>query len=594
MPSPLKAATIAWDGNNASNTAWISTVNWNPDDTGRTGGAPTAADIAEFAGVGSGTAIGINFNGTTNNGTNAQIVGQILQSGGFNRTIGNSSTTIGGTLTIAGVGGTLISNTSSNTLTLAPNTAGSFNMQVQFQTAGNINVSGSGITTISAAIAGSNGFVKTGSGRLDLTATNTHTGVTTLREGTLRIANGAGALGALPASPTTTVVLEAGTLLVDTSAGSGANRGFAIGPSTGTGTATIEVVTGRSWGISGVIANNGTSTSSLTKTGDGTLTLSGNNTYTGGTSVLAGTLSVDSGTSMGAAPASPTPGYLTINGGTLASTNTFTLSSNRGISIGPSSGSGSGTIAPASTTTLAYGGIIANNGSGTGSLTVGDTGTLVLTGTNTYTGGTTVNGGGALQVGNGGIGTTGPGVLTVATGSTIFGSGTVRGSAATTHSIAGTMRPGDRPSGTTPLANLNVEGYLVFTPVSSSFFEIGNPASAYDKITGTVGGTSVTLDGTIKVDFSSYTPVAGDLWNLLSWSTIIGSSFNPGVGLRSGANGVDEGDFDLPDLTTLSLQWNVGSFLSNGTISVQAIPEPTRCLMTVMGFVAIALRRRRR
>ena len=86
-----------------------------------------------------------------------------------------------------------------------------------------------------------------------------------------------------------------------------------------------------------------------------------------------------------------------INGGTLEGSSTFTLNANRGIAVGPTSGTGSGTIAVASGDTLTYNGIIANNSSGTGTLILGNssltsaTGTLALSGANTFSGGLTQN-----------------------------------------------------------------------------------------------------------------------------------------------------------------------------------------------------------
>jgi autotransporter-associated beta strand protein len=57
---------------------------------------------------------------------------------------------------------------------------------------------------------------------------------------------------------------------------------------------------------------------------------------------------------------------------------------------------GGGTFNVAPSTTLTLSGVIG----GTGALTKADTGTLVLTGTNSYSGGTTI-GGGTLQLGDG-------------------------------------------------------------------------------------------------------------------------------------------------------------------------------------------------
>ncbi len=124
---------------------------------------------------------------------------------------------------------------------------------------------------------------------------------------------------------------------------------------------------------------------SLTKGGPGTLVASGANTYTGTTTVSAGTLDIAADNNLGTAPAVATAGSLTINGGTLATTATFTLSANRGLSLGASGA----TIDVASGTTLTYKGIAA----GTGSLIKIDSGTLALGGANTYSGGTTVSAG---------------------------------------------------------------------------------------------------------------------------------------------------------------------------------------------------------
>ena len=85
------------------------------------------------------------------------------------------------------------------------------------------------------------------------------------------------------------------------------------------------------------------------------------------------------------APGSATAGHLTLNGGTLETTADFTLNSNRGVALGASNG----IIDVNSGTTLTYGGIMA----GSGTLTKVDTGTLTLSGVNTYSGSSTINGG---------------------------------------------------------------------------------------------------------------------------------------------------------------------------------------------------------
>ena len=112
--------------------------------------------------------------------------------------------------------------------------------------------------------------------------------------------------------------------------------------------------------VTGAISGTG----QLTKTGSGALVLIGTNTYSGGTTISAGTLQIGNGGTSGSIV-----GNVTDNG----------------------------TLAFDRSDTVAFGSVI----SGTGSLVQLGSGTLVLTGTNTYSGGTTISAG-TLQIGNGG------------------------------------------------------------------------------------------------------------------------------------------------------------------------------------------------
>jgi fibronectin-binding autotransporter adhesin len=111
----------------------------------------------------------------------------------------------------------------------------------------------------------------------------------------------------------------------------------------------------------------------LFKDGVGTLTLSGTNTYTGGTSINAGTLAVSSNVNLGA-----DTGVLILNGGTLEATSTFVTARNFAL---VNSG---GTLQTDGDLT------ISGNISGTGALNKTGAGTLALAGTDIYTGGTTI------------------------------------------------------------------------------------------------------------------------------------------------------------------------------------------------------------
>jgi fibronectin-binding autotransporter adhesin len=77
----------------------------------------------------------------------------------------------------------------------------------------------------------------------------------------------------------------------------------------------------------------------LTKMSTGTLDFSDlTNTYLGATLIQGGTVIIGSDASLGAAPAAPTPGHLTLNGGTLEWNGFFDLNANRGIAIGSNGG----------------------------------------------------------------------------------------------------------------------------------------------------------------------------------------------------------------------------------------------------------------
>jgi len=163
------------------------------------------------------------------------------------------------------------------------------------------------------------------------------------------------------------------------------------------------------------IINDSGGTTSLTKNGSGQWVLTGVNTYGGTTVINDGTLTVSADSNLGTVPGSATPNSLTINGGALSASASFALSSTRGIGLGPTGtnslsnngpASGVGTIDVASGQTLTYGGIAANyTSTNAGGLTKTSAGKLTLSGANTYTGNTTINGGTLAVSGGGSIAT---------------------------------------------------------------------------------------------------------------------------------------------------------------------------------------------
>ncbi|MGJ3244036.1 MAG: autotransporter-associated beta strand repeat-containing protein [Opitutales bacterium] len=226
-------------------------------------------------------------------------------------------------------------------------------------------------------------FEKRGDGTLILSGTNTYAGATAITGGTLQVSADAN-LGAAPGTATPDhLVFDGGTLNTTSTVTLDANRGVRLD----TGGGTFDTDGATTLTVDGIIAGNG----SLTKQGAGTLVLAATNTFTGSTSVTGGTLQADADAKFGAAPGSPTASALTLDGGTLEATATFSLDANRGITLG----AGNGTVAVDATETLTVGGTVA----GSGALTKTGDGTLVLDGTGSYAGGTTLSAGG-LDLGN--------------------------------------------------------------------------------------------------------------------------------------------------------------------------------------------------
>ena len=225
-----------------------------------------------------------------------------------------------------------------------------------------------GSQCIDAAFAGGGlgSIVKVGTGTMTLTGINTYTGGTTFAGGTVSVSadtNLGGAAGGL--------TFNGGTLQI-------------------TGTTFTSTARSITWGSNGggfdiadpannlTVSQAITGTGGLTKLGAGTLTLTGSNTYAGGTTVTAGLINFATGDNLGT-------GNITLNGGGLqwASGNTTDISG-RLNAIGTN-----GAKFDTNGTDVAF----ANGLTGTGGLTKAGMGKLTLSGANTYTGDTIVNGG---------------------------------------------------------------------------------------------------------------------------------------------------------------------------------------------------------
>jgi len=287
------------------------------------------------------------------------VTGAVSKTGAGSVTLSGSNTYAGGTTISAG---TLVLNNANalgtGSVTLAGGVLDVKGQIVSTNIALNANSSLAGDGgTISGVISGANILTKLGSGMLTLTGANSYSGGTTVSAGTLfagsSTALGSGAVtvagGALNLGSSVlanTITLSSGSL-----AGSQLNG---------------DRLVLQGGEVTGVVA-----TGVLSKTGNGTVTLSGSNTFAGGTTISAGTLVLNNANALGTGTVTLSGGNLDVKGQTIAQNISLTASSG----ITGTHGTISGVI------------------SGNGLLTKSGTGTLTLNGNNTFEGGALVKAG---------------------------------------------------------------------------------------------------------------------------------------------------------------------------------------------------------
>jgi autotransporter-associated beta strand protein len=380
-----------------------------------------------------------SFQGVISNGSTGVIVGSVG--------IGASNTpsiSIFNSGTITGTGGNAIQFDSGvNTLTLGPG----------FAINGNVVGVGSDILQLGG----------TGTGSFDLDNIGTqYTGFATFNvvSGTW-VATGTG---------NQNWTIAGGTLQL----GNGGTSGAINGNIVDNGTFAID----RSDAYT--FAGNISGTGSFVQMGTGTTVLTGASSYIGPTNVTAGTL--QAGAANVFAPASS----FTISAGAVLNLNSFNQT------IGSLGGAGNVTLGSA---TLTAGGNNANTAfsgaiSGGGGLTKAGSGTLILSGSNGYTGATNINGG-TLEV-DGAI--TSSSNVTVNVGGKLTGSGTVDPSTITIASGA-TFAPGTPGVAGT---SMTVAGNLAFQSGAMYLVQINPTTASSANVTGTA-----SLGGTVQAVFAS-------------------------------------------------------------------------------------------
>jgi len=274
--------------------------------------------------------------------------------------------------------------------------------------------------------------------------------------------------------------------------------------------------------------------------------------------------------------------------------------------------------------------VIADNTTASALVKTGS-GLLALTAANTYTGDTIVHAG-ALSLAD--TGSTGTGDVTVASGGAILGTGVIQGSNVT-FQAGSTLHAGDgmlsSDHGTldfTPAAGggvVSLQGGIILDITSASSIDAtfggnvvgslgyiafvndsarsqGLGSGSHDLLSFNAAGDAqdYTLDfltstGTLQVLGSGgFTPESGQIFNLLDWSGVTAdfTGFDLGTNYRSGRDSDgNEGAFDLPDLFSHGLLWDVSQFTTSGIIVV--VPEPSRALFLLLGMLGVLLRRRR-
>ena len=233
-----------------------------------------------------------------------------------------------------------------------------------------LTVSGASDTIENGVVSGTGGLTKSGAGTLTLAALNTYSGATTINGGTIKV-NSSSSLGAITAGLT----INAGTLEVST--GFSTTRTITLGDTA----STFQIDASQTYTPTTAIGGTG----SLTKTGAGTMVLGAAETYSGSTTVSAGTLQINASNRVLDGSA------LTVNGGTFGVQTFSETVAGVTLASGSITGSGAGTLTGSSYTLQSGSASAILAGSGT--VTKNTAGTVTLTGANTLSGAVTVSAG---------------------------------------------------------------------------------------------------------------------------------------------------------------------------------------------------------
>ena len=552
----LASAALSSNTASAANVSWTdASGSWETGTNWSNGAGPAAGDtaiignngvVAYTATTGTRTVLALQVgNPNINNGTlnisggsltvtnNVTISGNGNTDGTINIT-GTGALNVGGIIVDGGNSGTSTVTLNGGTLDLAsdgsPGSLAANNFNAQSGTLRNVSQIFQGDNTTVTAL------TKTTSGTLTLSGTNTYTGGTNINGGTLALGSSA-ALGT-----TGTISFAGGTLQYSAANTTDYSNRFsnaaAQAYSIDTNGQNVTLATG-------LTSSGGT----FTKLGTGTLTFTAGNSYTGATTISAGTLQLGNGGTTGSLS---TSSAITDNGN-------FTVNRSNAVSQG----------------TDFSGAAI----SGTGSLTQAGSGTLTLTAANTYQGGTAVNAGKLLVNNTTGSGT-GTGAVTVNNSGTLGGTGTISG--AVTLNNTATINPGPSGAdGTSASVSTFRTGALTLAG-TNTFHEdaFGTAQANWDQL---VVSGAATLGSTSSLQLAIATAglnfIAGTTYVLIDANTITGSFSNATEGSIVTVNGYN-----------FTAHYDTAA----GNFDLVAIPEPSTWVAATLTLLAIGFTQRRK
>ncbi|WP_241372552.1 autotransporter-associated beta strand repeat-containing protein [Salmonella sp. YW2-4] len=535
------ASATGWDGTSlikqGAGTLILNAENTYTGGTTISGGTLVATNV-DALGSGDVTddaTLELNTGGTFDNAISGS--GQVVKSGDETLTLSGTNTYSGGTLIS---GGTLVA---SNVEALGTGDV-TDNATLEMNTGGDFinNIGGTGRVE------------KSGDDALTLSGSNTYTGGTTINDGTL-IATSVDALGSGDVTNNAVLELNTGGDFINNIGGTGrveksgdetltlsgsntytggtlisggtlvATNVEALGTGDVTDNAVLELNTG------GDFINNIGGTGRVEKSGDDTLTLSGSNSYTGGTLISGGTLVATNVDALGSGDVTNNA-VLELNTGgtfdnaisgsgqvvksgdetlTLSGTNTYsggTLISGGTLVASNVEALGTGDVTDNATLEMNTGGDFINNIGGTGRVEKSGDDALTLSGSNTYTGGTTINDGTLIATSVDALGSgdvTDNAVLELNTGgdfdNAISGSGQVVKSGDETLTLSGTnsYTDGTLISGGTLVAT-NLEALGTGDVTNNATLELNTGGDFINNIGGTgrvekSGDETLTLSG---------------------------------------------------------------------------------------------------